>query len=100
MNIKRYLLTSLSFALVLLATLLSACGAPTGSDALNPLPTTAPVAAPTAAPLTIPAAPSSPLSEAVLKNAKYELPDVGSVQLKEGKFEQKVGEGASQVNRA
>lgn len=42
---------------------------------------------------------SSNLTEAVLKNARYELPDLKTVQLVDGKFESKYGEGASQVNR-
>jgi putative hemolysin len=42
---------------------------------------------------------SSNLTEAALKNAQYELPDIKTVQLVDGKFESKVGEGATQVNR-
>ena len=42
---------------------------------------------------------SSNLTEAVLKNTRYELPDLKTVQLVDGKFESKYGEGASQVNR-
>jgi hypothetical protein len=90
MNTRRYLLTSLSLALVLLATVLSAC-APTGAGRSNP--------SPTAAPSAIPTAPSLPLSEAMLKNATYTLPDIGAAQLKDGSFEHKYGEGATQVNQ-
>ncbi len=42
---------------------------------------------------------SANLTEAMLKNGKYELPDIRTVQLVDGKFESKYGEGASQVNR-
>jgi len=42
---------------------------------------------------------SANLTEAVLENAQYELPDIKTVQLVDGKFEDKYGEGASQVNR-
>jgi hypothetical protein len=94
MNTRRYLLTSLSLALVLLATVLSAC-APTGAGRSNLLPATSPTAAPSA----ISTAPSLPLSEATLKNATYTLPDIGAVQLKDGSFEHKYGEGATQVNK-
>jgi len=45
------------------------------------------------------AASSANLTEAMLKNGKYELPDIKTVQLVDGKFESKYGEGASQVNR-
>jgi len=45
------------------------------------------------------AARSANLTEAMLRNAQYELPDIKTVQLVEGKFESKYGEGASQVNR-
>lgn len=38
-------------------------------------------------------------SEDELKNASYTLPDIGGVQLKDGHFEQKYGEGATQVNQ-
>ncbi|MBE0699487.1 MAG: hypothetical protein IH586_21400, partial [Anaerolineaceae bacterium] len=38
-------------------------------------------------------------SEAVLQNLLYKLPDLGEVQLKDGHFEQKYGEGVTQVNQ-
>ena len=38
-------------------------------------------------------------SEDELKNASYTLPDIGEVQLKDGHFEQKYGQGATQVNQ-
>lgn len=40
------------------------------------------------------------LTEEQLKNGKYELPNLGAFQLKDGSYEQKYGEGATQVNRA
>ncbi len=40
------------------------------------------------------------LTETALRNASYELPDLGAIELKDGKYEQKYGEGATQVNRA
>jgi hypothetical protein len=33
-----------------------------------------------------------------MKNASYTLPDIGEVQLKDGHYEQKYGEGATQVH--
>lgn len=45
-------------------------------------------------------APVPDLTEAALKNARYELRDLGAFQLQEGRYEQKYGEGATQVNRA
>ena len=38
-----------------------------------------------------------PLTEEGLKNGAYELADIGSFQLKDGSFEKKYGEGATQV---
>ncbi len=40
------------------------------------------------------------LTEALLRNAKYDLPDLGVIELKDGKYEKKYGEGATQVNTA
>ncbi len=71
----------------------------------------APAAAPTPTPkakeaaaavTALPAATQAPvpeLTEAMLKNAKYELRDLGAFQLVDGRYEQKYGEGATQVNR-
>ncbi|MBI2942499.1 MAG: hypothetical protein HYY04_18880 [Chloroflexi bacterium] len=39
------------------------------------------------------------LTENALKSARYQLPDLGEFQLRDGAFEQKYGEGASQVNK-
>lgn len=44
-------------------------------------------------------APAPELTEAILKNGKYELRDLAAFQLVEGRYEQKYGEGATQVNR-
>jgi putative hemolysin len=50
------------------------------------------------------ATPSSPataeLTEASLQNARYSLPDLGAIELKDGRYEKKYGEGATQVNTA
>lgn len=80
-----------SLVIVLLSALLSACGVATGASS--------PVPAPVAAPTRAPAAPPSPLGEAILKNARYELPDIGPIQLRDGNFEIKSGQGASQIKR-
>ena len=56
-------------------------------------------AKPSQATTTTPAAGPASLTEAVLKNAKYELPDIGAAQLKDGSFEHKYGDGATQVNK-
>jgi putative hemolysin len=39
-------------------------------------------------------------SETQLQNGQYELPDIGRFQLKDGKFEQRTGEGATQITQA
>jgi heat shock protein HslJ len=39
------------------------------------------------------------LTEAVLQNLSYTLPDIGDAQLKDGRFEEKYGEGETQVNQ-
>ncbi len=79
MNSKYHALTSLSLMLILAATWLPACGGPAASNGTAVI--------------------SANLTEAMLKNGKYELPDIKTVQLVDGKFESKYGEGASQVNR-
>lgn len=67
-------------------TILSACAAaPTPPPTQTPAPTAIPT------PLT--------LDETRLKNAAYTLPDLGTVQLSDGKFEQAAGSGATQVTR-
>ena len=38
-------------------------------------------------------------ADAALMNGTYELPDIGSFQLKDGRFEQRTGEGATQVKQ-
>lgn len=40
-----------------------------------------------------------PLSEQALKNAQYELPDLGVFRLIDGRYENKYGAGATQVNQ-
>ncbi|MCX6028673.1 MAG: DUF333 domain-containing protein [Chloroflexi bacterium] len=47
-----------------------------------------------------PAPATGELTETLLRNARYELPDLGAIELKDGKYEKKYGEGATQVNRA
>ena len=42
----------------------------------------------------------SSLSENMVRNAQYTLPDVGTFQLKAGSYGQKYGEGATQVSRS
>jgi hypothetical protein len=88
MNSRHYALTSKSLVLVLAIVGLSACGgfAPSGATVVPATPKAG-------------LASSANLTEAVLKNAKYELPDIKTVQLVDGKLESKYGEGASQVNR-
>ena len=44
--------------------------------------------------------PTGELNETILRNAQYELPDLGAIELKDGKYEKKYGEGATQVNTA
>ncbi len=39
------------------------------------------------------------LTEQQLQNAQYQLPDLGAFQLKDGKYENQYGSGATQVNR-
>ncbi len=39
------------------------------------------------------------LAEEVVRNGKYELPDIGAFQLKDGNYQEKYGEGATQVKR-
>ncbi|MHB1004081.1 MAG: META domain-containing protein [Chloroflexota bacterium] len=39
------------------------------------------------------------LAEEAVRNGKYELPDIGSFQLKDGNYQEKYGEGATQVKR-
>ena len=39
------------------------------------------------------------LAEEAVRNGKYELPDIGAFQLKDGNYQEKYGEGASQVKR-
>ena len=51
-------------------------------------------------PATLTPPPAVPLTEQALRNARYELPGLGAVELKEGKFEKKYGDGATQVNTA
>ncbi len=41
----------------------------------------------------------SRLNEATLKNASYELPDLGGIRLRDGRYERVFGEGATQVTR-
>ncbi len=39
------------------------------------------------------------LAEEAVRHGKYELPDIGAFELKDGNFQEKYGEGASQVKR-
>ena len=78
--------------------ILAAACAPAATPSKPPQPKEA-VAAVTALPAAT-QAPVPDLTEALLKNAKYELRDLGAFQLAEGRYEQKYGEGATQVNRA
>ncbi len=39
------------------------------------------------------------LAEEAVRNGKYELPDIGAFQLKDGNYQEKYGEGATQVKR-
>lgn len=39
------------------------------------------------------------LAEEVVRNGRYELSDVGTFQLKEGNYQEKYGEGATQIRR-
>jgi hypothetical protein len=44
--------------------------------------------------------PVDQLTEDILKNGRYELPDLGTVVLTDGQFEEQYGEGATMVNKA
>lgn len=100
MGTGRYIVGGCFVLGVLLATIsmiaLSACTPPSiaptpsqGKPEATPL-----VVAPTAT-----AVVKRDLTEDMLKNSKYELPDLGAFQLKDGSYEQKYGEGANQVNK-
>jgi hypothetical protein len=83
--------------LLLAALLLAACSvAPAaGPTATLALPTSLPPSA------TTPAASPAPagLTEAKLRNATYQVPDIGTVELVDGEFDESYGEGATQVNQ-
>lgn len=46
-----------------------------------------------------PTQPTASLSARELQNAQYELPELGRLQLRDGKYENRYGSGATQVNR-
>jgi len=98
--------------LLLLAFTLLACAPKTAPSVSAPrvaptqaaaqvIPTATPVPSqPTpTAPLTADIGAAKGLNEAVLMNGQYQLPDVGAVQLENGRYEKKYGSGATQVNR-
>jgi hypothetical protein len=62
-----------------------------------PTATRVPTAQPTAT--VVPTAAPAAMTEAGLRNASFQLPDVGVFQLKDGSFEKKYGDGATQVYR-
>jgi hypothetical protein len=78
-NIVRHL--GMLTLMVVAAGLLGACGSPTSSRGQTPDPD------------------MSSLSENMVRNAQYTLPDVGTFQLKAGSYGQKYGEGATQVSQ-
>lgn len=88
---------------IALAALVAACapsqepGSAAGSPFVATAPSTSAVApTSTAIPPTPTTAPVVKLDEAMLKNASYELLDLGKMQLVEGKYEKKQGEGSTQ----
>jgi hypothetical protein len=86
-------LSLLTLVIILATVALGACAASgeavPASQGSSSLPTEEPASTASPSPATF--------NENMLKNASYSLPDIGEVQLKDGHFEQKYGEGATQV---
>lgn len=72
--------------------------------ACAPTPELAPTLTPVPSPTPLPATPTVETQAALtidaLKNGAYQLPDLGPIQLGDGAYEEKYGEGATQVNQA
>ena len=85
----------LTLVLGLLVGVLTACASSGQAAPTAQAPTSLPAQEPASTAIPTPAA----LSEDLLKNTSFTLPDIGEVRLKDGHFEQKYGEGATQVNR-
>ena len=99
MNRKPHHIHHLGIPLMILGALLAACS----PAAVAPTPAQGTPAEPAQTALPEPSKPPAAqqvvFSQAVLQNILYTLPDLGKVQLKEGKFSQKYGEGETQVNQ-
>jgi len=85
----------LTLVLVFLAGVLTACASSSQAASTAQAPTSLPAQEPISTLIPIQAA----WSDDLLKNTSYTLPDIGEVRLKDGHFEQKYGEGATQVNQ-
>jgi heat shock protein HslJ len=105
---KQHWFQQISLLFSILAILLTSCTPaavkPTQTATIPTQPVTATKAAPTKVSQAKPSAVTPEekqaiFSETVLQNLLYKLPDLGEVQLKDGHFEEKYGEGITQVNQ-
>jgi heat shock protein HslJ len=93
---KRLIL--LSVVLAGLMALTGACAPPVEPVVAPPVATATP---PPPEPSPTPESPAAePLTEEILRNSAYELPDLGTITLIDGEYEEQYGEGATQVNKA
>ena len=88
-------LVLLTLVIILMTVTLGACGASSKALPASQETSGTPTGEPASTTIPNPGA----FNENMLKNASYSLPDIGEVQLKDGHFEQKYGEGATQVNQ-
>lgn len=94
-NYFSYKSLNLLLVIIMMTVALGACV--TSSKALPASQETS--GSPTAEPVSTVVPSPVDFNENTLMNASYLLPDIGEVQLKDGHFEQKYGEGATQVNQ-
>jgi len=94
-NIPFKSISLVALVFIVLATALAACSTSSEPGPNAQATALSPTQEPTGTAVPSPVA----FSENELKNARYTLPDIGEVQLKDGHFEQKYGEGATQLNQ-